>query len=335
MNKIKFLLKCLLVVAFVFLFDFLFRLDINSYTRVMMSELYDDGYIDALFLGASHTYRSFDTALIEEKTGLNAFNAGSSAQQVQGSYYLLKEAHEQNGVGRVFLDITYTMMAYEEPGKKETYIIADYIRSPGTKFAYLWDAFGTEGIINGILPSLHGSNCMPSTAKEHLTQNYKKDPYPYVTYSNEAYVGQGFVYSYEVVADDFIFREEDPIDPDTPISSFAMQYLRQIIEYCRKNKIELVLVNPPMPDETLVTAEHFQAYVETIQQIASEEEIEYWDFNLAKEDVLTLERTDFWDASHLNGAGAEKFSQCFSELLNGTYPDPFYTRFDEKPLNLF
>ncbi|MBO7124510.1 MAG: hypothetical protein J6V74_01550, partial [Bacteroidales bacterium] len=41
------------------------------------------------------------TDLIERETGLNCFNAGSSSQQLQGSYYLIKEANETCGVKRV------------------------------------------------------------------------------------------------------------------------------------------------------------------------------------------------------------------------------------------
>ena len=203
MDKVKFLIKCLIVLAMVFVFNYCFVADINSYTRVMMDELYKDGHIDVLFLGASHTYRTFDPEIIEEKTGLNVFNAGSSSQQVQGSYYLLKDVYEKNGVEVVFFDVTYHMLAVEgTPDKTATYIIADYMKGLKNKYHYLWDAYGSEGVVNGTFPFLHSLNLSVSTLVEHIKREHIRNPYSYITYDNEAYQGQGFVYSYETVAEE-------------------------------------------------------------------------------------------------------------------------------------
>lgn len=325
MDKAKFMAKCLAIV----LIPFLFVSDIHSYTRVMMDELYQDGRIDVLFLGASHTYRSYDVAKIEKGTGLNGFNAGSSSQQLQGSYYLLKEANENNGVDTVILDVTYMMMDYEEPEEKATYIISDYIRDLSNKYDYLYDAFGLKGVENGILPYLHGISVSPQTVIEHITRNYKNDSYEYVTYSHEAYKGQGFVYNYENVSDDYIFQDTE-MNVDHLFSDFSLQYMQKIIDYCKENDIDLKLVDPPMPDGTLVSAKYFQNYVDAVRRIASINNLEYWEFNLVRKQIMTLTRDDFQDNVHLNGHGAEKFTQCIVLMLNQELVEPFYDTYEEK-----
>lgn len=330
MDKVKFLIKCLIVLAMVFVFNYCFVADINSYTRVMMDELYEDGYIDVLFLGASHTYRTFDPEVIEEETRLNVFNAGSSSQSLQGSYYLLKDACEKNGVGTVVFDVTYHMLGVEAPDKTATYIIADYMKGIKNKCQYLWDAYGSEGVVNGVFPFLHSVSFSPSTLIEHIKREYVWNPYSYITYDNEAYQGQGFVYSYEVVSEEYEFLPRYMIDQENLLSDFAEEYLYKIIAYCKGNDVELILVNPPMADGTLMGTGCFQVFVDRMSLIAEEEGLEYWDLNLVREGVLTMARTDYKDEGHLNGAGAEKVSRCISRLIRGDIEDPFYVSFEEK-----
>jgi hypothetical protein len=85
-----------------------------------------------------------------------------------------------------------------------------------------------------------------------------------------------------------------------------------------------------MPDGTLYSAQNFQQYVDVISNLASEHQLEYWDFNLVKKGVLTMERTDFKDESHLNGKGATKLSRCVSRLINDELTNVFYSSFLEK-----
>ncbi|MCQ2523335.1 MAG: hypothetical protein MJ123_03270 [Lachnospiraceae bacterium] len=322
--------KCLIIAIIPFVFNYCFVSDINSYTRIMLDEMHKDGYIDVLFLGASHTYRSYDVGMIEEETGLNVFNAGTSAQLMQGSYYLLKEVSKTNGVGTVYLDVTYVMQSFKKADKTQTYIIADYLKDRRIKWDYLYDAFGIDGIINGIFPFLHGYTADYKTLKEHIKGTYKNNSYEYVTYDNEAYRGQGFVYSFEAVDEDFVFDEVTYIDPQNPISDFSLKYLDKIITYCRDNNIKLVLVNPPMPDATLSLAKNFQEYVDAINEIAVNNNLEYMDFNLAKEEFLSMERSDYKDCGHLNGVGAGKFSECVCKILAGKERDSFYPTYKQK-----
>ena len=53
--------------------DFLLTDDIHSYSRVMLSELYEQaGEIDTLFIGSSHCYRSVDPDVVNRRLGSTA-----------------------------------------------------------------------------------------------------------------------------------------------------------------------------------------------------------------------------------------------------------------------
>ena len=98
----------LLTAALLAAADFLLVDDVHSYSRVMLQELYADaGNIDTLFLGSSHCYRSVDPAQVDAALGTHSFNAGSSQQLPDGSYYMLKEAAAQNPLKTVYLEMFY------------------------------------------------------------------------------------------------------------------------------------------------------------------------------------------------------------------------------------
>ncbi len=194
----------LLTAALLAAADFLLVDDVHSYSRVMLQELYADaGNIDTLFLGSSHCYRSVDPAQVDAALGTHSFNAGSSQQLPDGSYYMLKEAAAQNPLKTVYLEMFYT--GYNESASANIplacYLLADHMdwRSPN-RYAYLSEMGGLAAYADLLLPARHGiasPSSMPALWKAKLTDGYTPDSYGYVTYpdSGEAYRGRGFVYT--------------------------------------------------------------------------------------------------------------------------------------------
>jgi hypothetical protein len=328
-EKFIFALKCLAVAGICCVINFFFKGDVESLTRATLSELYADGHQDVLFIGASHTYRSYDPAAIEAATGLNVYNAGSALQQMQGTYYLLQEAVDTEGVDNVVLDMTYTMQLLEETGERQTVILTDYMKNPLRRVIYAGSVLGAEGVTGTIWPCTHNGVFNQENLRHHLTGDYKRD-YSTIEFGEEGYHGQGYVPDYLTVPEDFTFTRATEIDPNYPISDFTMKYLKKVIAYCRKHDIRLILADPPMPDGTLVTAGHFQEYIDRVRKIAEENGLEYWEFNLVRDGLLDLDRNDFYDETHLNINGAEKFSALISDILASGNTDIFYDTYAEK-----
>ena len=179
----------LLTAALLAAADFLLVDDVHSYSRVMLQELYADaGNIDTLFLGSSHCYRSVDPAQVDAALGTHSFNAGSSQQLPDGSYYMLKEAAAQNPLKTVYLEMFYT--GYNESASANSplacYLLADHMdwRSPN-RYAYLSEMGGLAAYADLLLPARHGiasPSSMPALWKAKLTDGYTPDNYGYVTY---------------------------------------------------------------------------------------------------------------------------------------------------------
>lgn len=313
----------LLTAALLAAANFLLVDDVHSYSRVMLQELYDqEGQIDTLFLGSSHCYRSVDPAAVDAALGTHSFNAGSSQQLPDGSYYMLREAAAHNDLKTVYLEMFYT--GYNQSASADVplacYLLTDFMAwdSP-VRYEYLWEMGGMAGLADLLLPARHGVvslGSMPALWKAKLTDGYAPGNYAYVTYpdAGEAYRGNGFVYTEGVAQDGYTTLLN--VDPGAPLSDFGWTYLIRIAEFCREQGIRLVLFTAPLPSAYLSNTRDYQAYVDALQAFAAQYGTVYWDFSLYRDPkAMDLGGGDFSDAHHLNGIGAEKFTKVLCEVI--------------------
>lgn len=297
--------------------------DVHSYSRVMLQELYGQaGQIDTLFLGSSHCYRSVDPARVDEALGTHSFNAGSSQQLPDGSYYMLREAAEQNPLKTVYLEMFYT--GYNQSASRDVplacYLLTDFMRwnSPW-RYRYLWEMGGMAAMADLLLPARHGiasPGSMPALWKAKLTDGYEPGNYAYVTYpaEGESYRGNGFVYTEGVARDGYATVLN--VDPEQPLSEFGWENLEHIADYCEEAGIRLVLFTAPLPSAYLSNTQGYQSYVDAVRQFAQEHGTQYWDFSLYRDPkAMDLGGGDFSDAHHLNGSGAEKFTALLCDVI--------------------
>lgn len=338
----KFIKKMIVFIVLLFIIlkgiNFIMFDDIHSYTRLMFEEMYEyNRNIDIVFLGSSHVYRSYDTKVTDEIFKENTFNAGSSSQLLDGSYYVLKEIIKNNNVKTVYLDTYFGVNSKAEKSSGiESYILTDYMKSSWNKYEYLLEIDGMEAIINDLFPIIHSKTYSIKNIKAKLTDGYKKGNYTYVTYPNEKYCGNGFVYSFENEKNYDINYE---INEKKPLSDFSYKNLCKILSLCKENNINLVLVSAPMPDEMLSKIKNYQVYIDWFKNFAIKNNIKYHNYNLCKKEYLVMDENDYKDNNHLNGVGAEKFSEKMSNIekiledKEEKYKDIFYDTYEEKLKN--
>lgn len=285
----------------------------------MMNEMYDcDTNIDVIFLGSSHVYRCYDPEIADDILGCKTFNAGSSSQGMNTSYYLLKEINKHHDLKTVYLD-TYCGMANLSENDTQVYTISDYMHLDTNKIALLYSNGGLETVFDGLASfrrNLGNSNIVKNLQSRSLAVS----DYSTVTYDNEEYRGEGFVYSFEVAKAEnettySKYAGKKDFSADQPVSDLYYKFLIKIIEYCTDNNIELVLVNQPMPKKTTDYIKDYDNYVQYIKEIASQYNIEYWNFDLYKYD-MGLPMKYYKDSGHLNGEGAEVYTGFFCSFIN-------------------
>lgn len=297
--------------------------DSNSYTRLTMHEFYEsEEEIETIFLGTSHCFRAYEPMLYEELTGEKAFNLGSSSQNIDTSYFLLKEALKYQDIKKVYLDIYYIFLFFNPNNRElvEANIISDYMRPSLNKLSFILQRSSSEHYTNSFLPFRREWQLLGDFAyvKENIGKkqqdSYKN--YAPVVYDDEQYVAKGFVASSAVLnPEDYEWipkSEKVDLSDDT---SFAMGYLEKIVELCRKENIELIFLTAPSYKEYLETKDSYQTIHDFVKELAEQYEVEYWDFNMCSEKMLNMNASDFMDADHLNESGARKVTSCLSKLV--------------------
>ena len=338
---------CLFLVGVEFWKYILIR-DDTSYTRIMMHQLYtSEENIDVLFVGSSHVYRSFIPSITDKKFGAYTFNAGSSSQFMDGSFAVIKEAAKNHELKTVYLELYYGVASGEtykdRTALTSTYILSDYMPLSLNKVQYLTHASSNDYWINSFLIAKRNwkyffdSNYVKDVIASKQTEQYKNYEYPKADDAIEYYVDRGFVANDAEVSSDTHFNGTayGEIAVNTAISKDSDWYnsVSDIVDFCDKKGIELVFFVTPEPEWTLVGKGNYQEYHDFIQEIADENNVELYDFNLCRNQYFdTNDGVFFKDEDHLNTKGAEKFSVLFSDVLTGKLnaDDVLYDSFEEK-----
>ncbi len=332
------------------LFDYILVDDTKSYTRIMMHQLYTSAEnIDIVFVGSSHVYRSIDPAITDEEMGMHTFNLGTSAQDLDGSLALIKEANKKNDISKVYLELYYGVADQGKYQDREdltkTYIISDYMKPSFNKIMYLINASNNEHWINSFFPArrytqkLMNINEVVDLIKKKQADDYRNYRYTRTEKSKEWYVDRGFVVSNKVV-DSANWKDgevsEILVNELTDKKCDWNRYLHKIVCYCKKHDIEISFFISPVYEEKIAETSNYQQYHELIKSLAEEMDVEFVDYNLIKEEYFdTGDPKLFMDSSHLNQTGTERFSHLFCETFMGKIDieNVFYDSYTEKAEN--
>lgn len=328
--------------------------DKSSFTRVMMHEYYNQDNIDVLFCGSSLCYKSFDVETLDNKLGLNTFNSGSSSQDLDATYYIIRDAVKRYDVGHIYLELSPIMAFNFDIDSRNsstmvgTYIISDYMELSFSKYEYLLGASNAETYANSFLlarrnwQSLFDSEYVGAILQSKGSAIYKDFGYGYLGNDSLHYIGKGYVAAENAVLKHSFCDVYGNTDFDVNrINDEWYQYLQRIIELCSNNDVELTLVCSPLSSYLLVCfMDKYDDYHNMVTQIANEANIDFWDFTLCKEEYLHLDFEDYEDSAHLNKYGAKIFSELLGDINNGDInsDDIFYDsvmqKLDGLPANL-
>jgi hypothetical protein len=270
------------------------------YPAVRWDEFYKQNKeIDLLFLGSSHAYRSFIPEIFNEELNVKSFNLGSSSQSIKTSYFVLKEAKEnQPKLKKVILEIYYPMIK-EENNFVNAQHNYPYMKSGRVKKEFLKE-YELQDKLRIFFPLISSQNEILSILKGLIKQEtLEKSETKKI---KEKYLSKGFVANYrQNIFDDSVF--------DLKFKKFKkpnLDYLNKIISFCNENKIELICVTAPFPKRSLEKLDYREINSFYTSYFKSKN-IKYIDYNYKNE--IFIDEKDFKNIDHLNYYGAEKFSK--------------------------
>lgn len=325
----------------------------SKWERVLWHNFYnDDGKIENLYLGSSHVYTGLNPYLLDEMTGQYNFNLASPDQVLNGTFYLLKEADRNNNLSHVYVELFY-MCCTKDSSDMGTDMIeeryyrnwqnTDRMKSSLNKLEYMVSMAGMDKWVNVFFPftryreKLGDTDYLKQTVTSKQADAYRAYEY-HKDYDDgngyDEYRKQGYFYSTRVFQDAERLFPQTRVLTQNPIGEISEEYLRKVIAYCQKRDIPITLFCVPIDDLRLISTVDYDAFVKQVREIAGENNVDFYDFNLAKEEYLPIHSGGYFkDIHHLNHIGSEMFTAFFHKVVSGNAEDSkkyFYGSYTEK-----
>ncbi len=151
------------------------------------------------------------------------------------------------------------------------------------------------------------------------------------------YAGKGCVLDLEEIPDGGFSNDskEGKINV-SEVSEDWKDTIDKIIALCRENDIELILFSMPCSDFYLNERGNYDEYYSFCRDFTAEKGFSYYDFNLARPEILSLTDSDFRDDNHFCKKGVYVWTNAFCDFFGSKYKEEnalekyFYSSFAQK-----
>lgn len=264
--------------------------------------------LDILFLGSSHVFCGVNPLCIYDETGLRSYDLASGLQRTWVSYYYLLEVLKTQKPALVVLD-TSELFDDDNNTEPRNRMVFDYMKPSFHKWkAVAVSAQPEEFLLSYLFPVIR--------YHERIFDLSGKD-FQWVLGKNHHNYLHGYRFEYMDRAARVSFTEYDKTEKNTPdvwkAGSKSRLYLDRMVETCRKNRMELVLVTIPTTSGW-GWPEHCR-----VRDYAEEKGLRYYDFNTEIQEIGLSPNSDFYDAEHLNIHGAARFSRFLGKRLQNDF----------------
>ena len=309
---IKIVSAVLAAVLIVFALDFLTRLMMPKY----MSGALDGAFIaeyysetlphDVVFVGDCEVFSNISPVSLYREYGITSFVRGSAQQLIWQSYYFLEETFRYEKPSAVVYNVL--SLVYNEP-QNEAYnrIALDGMRLSASKLASIGASMTEEeSMLDYIFPLLRFHSRWSELKADDLKYLYHRDK---VTHN-------GYYMRVDTRPVEYLPTAR-PLD-DYTFGENAMSYLDRMVELCRDNGVELILMKAPS-----LVPHWYDEYDEQVSYYAAEHGLRYINVLAAADEIGIDYTADTYDSGmHLNIYGAEKVTSYIGGILRDEFSLP-------------
>lgn len=288
--------------------------DISPYIKRELEE--SAGKIDTLFCGTSTAYHGFSPQIWDEQMGGYSFNIASPSQCLKDTYFYIKQETKRNPVERIFLGISPKGMMKEEISLQAKLRVYDCLDGFLSKASYLLNNCDMDQWpYLAFYPNRVESYFRLGEVKENVSyktsQAYQDNEYPGKAYQGKGYFAPTKVYKGQQYQS--LEKAEGKWNTEE-VNQEEETYLRKIMQYCKENQIEFILVYIPVTGNQILKDGDADSIHGYFSRIAQEEGVEFWDFLYYRNLIQEYSNDKFKDAHHLNKTGGTQFSQTIVEI---------------------
>ena len=261
-----------------------------------------DNSIDVLVLGTSHAYSAINPGILYHYTGLNSYDFAGQCQPMEVTYNYLVEALKTQDPKLVILDLfalSNEASKCQVDGAYRTNI--QDLKASENKYdaySYIDDHSQLENLFDISLYS------------------YRLNDIDFNDYDNILDHKSDYFFGHTIIYpnSDVIWEREAPVSTESILpDSRRYESLLKIIDLCKTNNIELLLIKTPYYMEQ----EDANIY-RSIWDLCEQNDIDYIDFNYLTNEMNYIYELD-GDAWHANETGAFKITKYISDFITNNY----------------
>lgn len=320
----------------------------GSKSEVMWQEYRAQDQVDMVYVGTSRTERSFDPAVIDKALGTHSFNMGTPNQAMEEALIGVQTAYKDYRIKQAVLGLDYFMLADTSAlnmgsaylrQRSRVVPAPDSISALGY-FVVKGAAVSTDSL-NWPLPWLSNTaELTVDTVKKNMKMKTDGTTVVEAAAVNEPgwkYFGQGYG-NYKKSMD--YDGEKAILDKElsglTEFNPVKVQTFKELCDFCAAHDIELTVVGIPQPAYNIMDdVQTYMNWQTQVEELVEPYGLTYYNFGMAKPELLGLQLDMFADSQHLNKAGGEAFSLAFARLMDmqdaGQATDGLFYTVDEYP----
>lgn len=292
--------------------------------------------VDLVFFGDSRTIRSFYPDIFEGKIeGVDlAFNEGVNQQNIESTYYFMKDYLEHNKLTYAVVNLNYDyFLNTTQDAEMAKGLTLDRMESLPGALEFIFNCYSLEEypeILRSYRYRYEVDN-IPRTIDTKLSKEYREgiDIRDDIHHVSKGYATWDLAYKQGNVgtpAGCYVWSEET-------IDYKALGYIDKIVALCKEYGVNLYFVESPVTISRMYAIEGYADFEETVGKKCDELGVPFWNLNLLKEESVSMYDPYFTDTEHLNDVGSARISEMLAAILSDhmdgkDVSEAFYPDFD-------
>lgn len=278
------------------------RTDTEEKRNLMGFYYEEEDSLDAVFIGSSGLRSCINPNLIYEEYGITSYVIATAAQRPSSLYYLLKEARKTQPEAVFVIDVStaqYDNEVWEKQNEGSVRRVTDGLKYSWNRIACNYEQTkGREDLLTYYFDIIKYHSewrnfCKNISHWNYEVENPRKGFNPLVSVTS---------------IDTFMWQEEEEI----PLCAESERTLKKLLEYCKKEKINVEFTLAPSALFTYGQAEYIRKLIESYGY-------KLFIFNEHSQEMKMDYTMDFYDAGHTNIRGAQKASSYFGKYMLDNY----------------
>ncbi len=268
--------------------------------------------LDVIYIGSSPVHPYWSAALAWDEYGFTSWPLATNVQQPAYAVYLLKEAMKRQNPRAVVFELRMFATPQTAFDERDTY--EAFVRNVTDNLRYSFNRYSL--IKNTVKPSEDLTPYYFDIIKYHsLWKHVSKSNWGYVRFSKKD-ENSGHLIRDDVIDLSNAWHDYSDITESSPMPPEQEEVLRNLLDYCRENRIPALFTVNPYTDIQEETQKQFN-YMKAI--VEEEYGYPFINFNLLYDELDIDFARDFYNGGHMNTNGAVKFTRYLAAFLSEHY----------------